>query len=80
MTAAPRTKQTTCRDLAKQADALLKCARCDIITGVEQDKNYRRNKRAKSKRLRSHWRARRMKLGKFGAASPVRIIAPDKGC
>jgi hypothetical protein len=77
MTAVPPTKQRTRRDLAKQADAFLERARYDVITGAEKDKNYRRNKRAKSKRLRRHWRARIMELGKFGAASSVRIIAPD---
>ena len=80
MTVAPPTKQKACRDLTNQADALLKGAGYDMITGVEKDKNYRRNKRAKSKRVHRHWRARSKKLGKFGAASPVRTIAPDNGC
>jgi hypothetical protein len=63
-------------DLAKAAEALLMKAGCDK-TGAVKDKRYRRNKRAESKRLRGHWRAERKKLGKLGAASPVRTIAPD---
>jgi hypothetical protein len=67
------------RDLARQADAILIRANCDITTGAKQDRKYRRNKRAERKRLTRHWRARTEKLGKFGAASPVRNIPPD-GC
>jgi hypothetical protein len=79
MTATPPTKQTRRRDLAKQGDAILKRARCDTVSGTKKDRHYRRNKRAEHKRLARHWRARRKKLGKLGAASPVRNIPPD-GC
>jgi hypothetical protein len=79
MTAAPPTKQTSRRDLAKQAAAILKRARCDTTTGAKQDRKYRCEKRAESKRFARLWRARSKKLGKFGAASPVRNIPPD-GC
>jgi hypothetical protein len=67
------------RQLAEQGDAILRRARCDAVTGAKQDRQYRRNKRAERKRFASHWRARGKKLGKFGAASPVRNIPPD-GC
>jgi hypothetical protein len=67
------------RELAKEASAILKRARCDTMTGAKQDRQYRRNKRAESKRFARHWRAGRKKLGKFGAASPVRNI-PRDGC
>jgi hypothetical protein len=46
--------QITCRrrrDLAKQGDAILKHAPCDTTTGAKQDRKYRRNERAESKRL-----------------------------
>ena len=66
-------------DLAQQADAILTRANCDITTGAKQDRKYRRNKRAERKRLARLARARNKKLGKFGAASPVRNI-PTDGC
>ena len=52
-------------------------ANCDTVTGAKQDRKYRRNKRAARKRLARLARARSKKLGKFGAASPVRNIPPD---
>jgi hypothetical protein len=61
-------------NLTKQADAILKRARCDIVTGARKDKQYRRNKRAERKRLGRHWRAKTQKLGKLGPASPVRPV------
>jgi hypothetical protein len=61
-------------DLAKDADAILRHARHDTVTAAKIDKHYHRQKRAESKRLRRHWRAKRKKLGKFGAASPIRDI------
>jgi hypothetical protein len=70
-------KRRSRRDLAKEARAILKRARCDIITGAKKDGRYRLNKRAQSKRLGRHWRAQRKALGKLGAASPVRIIPPN---
>jgi hypothetical protein len=69
----------TRRELAKQGDAILKRARCNTMTGAVKDKHYRRNKRAENERLARHWRAKRKKYGKLGAASPVRTIPPD-GC
>jgi hypothetical protein len=63
--------------LAKQASAILKRARCDAVTGERKDHQYRRNKRAESKRLGRHWRAKQKKLGTFGPASPVRSPAKD---
>jgi hypothetical protein len=66
-------------DLERKADAILEGAGCDTVTGAKKDRRYRRNKIAKRRRLARLWRARRKKLGKFGAASPVRIITPD-GC
>jgi hypothetical protein len=47
------------------------------MTGAKKDHHYRRNKSAEKKRLRYHWRARTKKLGRLGAASPVRIIPPE---
>lgn len=64
-------------DLAKAANVLLKGARCDVMTGARKDRDYDRNKRAESKRLSRHRRARAKMLGKFGAASPVRDIPPE---
>jgi hypothetical protein len=65
-------------DLAKQADVILKRARCDTVTGAKKDRNYRRNKRAERKRFARRWREKRKKLGKFGPASPVRVIEPEE--
>ena len=61
-------------DLAKQADALLKSAGCDSMTGAKVDRHYLRNKSAQQKRLGRYRRERRKQLGKFGAASKVRTI------
>jgi hypothetical protein len=78
-TFATRIEATCALNLVQQADAILKGARFDPMTGGKQDRQYRRNKRAESKRFGRHRRAERKKLGKFGAASPVRTIPPD-GC
>jgi hypothetical protein len=78
MTVTKITKQTKA-ELAKEASAILKRARCDAMTGAKKDRDYRRNKRAESKRVGRQWRAKQKKLGKFGAASPVRNIPPE-GC
>ena len=64
--------------LAKEADGLLKQARCNTMTGANKDRDYRRNRRAESKRLGRHQRARRKKLGKLGPASAVRIISAEE--
>jgi hypothetical protein len=64
-------------DLAKQADDLLKRARCDAVTGEKKDRQYRRNKLAKNRKCAGHWRAKRKQLGKLGPASPGRHIAPS---
>jgi hypothetical protein len=69
-----RIEATCALNLVQQADAILKGARFDIMTGGEQDRRYRRKKRAESKRLARLWRARNKKLGKFGGASRVRNI------
>jgi hypothetical protein len=61
-------------DLAKQADAILRRAGCDTVTGAKKDRQYHRNNIAKRKRLGRHWRARRKKLGKLGPGSRVRRI------
>jgi hypothetical protein len=66
-------------DLIKQATAILKGAGFDDMTGEKWDKQYRRNKRAKQKITIQRWRERTKRLGKFGAASPVRRPAmPEK--
>jgi hypothetical protein len=65
-------------DLAKQADAILKRARHDAMTGAKIDQQYRRQKRAESVRRARRWRAKRKKLGTFGPASPVRRIEVEK--
>jgi hypothetical protein len=69
-------KQTKA-ELANEASAILKRAHCDARSGAKKDKQYRRNKSAQNKRFGRHWRDRRKKLGKFGAASPVRSIPPE---
>jgi hypothetical protein len=61
-------------DLAQAGAALLKRDHRDAVTAAKIDKHYRRNKRAESKRLGRHWRAKRKKLGSLGPASPVRTI------
>jgi hypothetical protein len=63
--------------LAQQADALLRHAQCDIVSGASKDRQYCRDARAKAKRLSAHRRAKTKRLGKFGAASPVRHVTPD---
>ena len=65
-------------DLQREADAILKAARCDTETGAKKDRQYRRKKIAKRRRLARFWRARRKRLGKFGAASPVRKISAGR--
>ena len=61
-------------DLAKQADAILRRARYDAVTGAEKDREYRRTKRAERKLFGHRWRAKQKQLGTFGAASTVRTI------
>lgn len=73
-----RIEAVRARDLAHQADAILIRANCDTTTGEKQDRQYRRNKRAESKRVARLLRARSKKLGKFGAASPVRSISAGR--
>jgi hypothetical protein len=73
MTDAPTIKNRRL-ELAKQADAILKRARFDAMTGAKKDRDYRRNKRAESKRRGRQWRERQKKLGKLGSASAVRTI------
>jgi len=58
-------------DLAKQADAILRRARCDTVTSAKMDRHYRRKKSAERKRLARRWRAKQKQLGTFGPASPV---------
>jgi hypothetical protein len=70
------TKQTK-TELSKAAKAILKQARCNTMTGAHKDRDYRRNKRAESKRLGRHQRARTKKLGKMGPASAVRTISVE---
>jgi len=64
--------------LMKEADALLKSAGCDWV-GAKKDRNYRRAKTAEKRRFERHRRERQRQLGKFGAASPCRIIGQHKG-
>jgi len=61
-------------DLARQADAMLRRARCDTVTGAKKDRQYHRAKKAERKRLARLSRARRKKLGTFGLPSPVKTI------
>jgi hypothetical protein len=65
-------------EYAKAADAILKRSRCDAITGARKDHEYRRKKRAESRRLARHWRKKTRKLGKLGPASPVKRIDMEK--
>ena len=60
----------------KKGDAILKDAQCDAMTGAPKDGHYRRAESARAKRLGPHRRMRQKQLGKFGAASAVRTIAP----
>jgi hypothetical protein len=65
-------------NLAQQADAILRGAHFDTTTSAKEDRQYRRKKRAESKRFARLLRARSKKLGKFGAASPVRNISAGR--
>jgi hypothetical protein len=65
-----------CHDLAKQANAILRRARCDVITGAHKDKFYHRSKRAQARRFGRQRRVKLKKLGTLGAASPVRVVDP----
>jgi hypothetical protein len=67
-------------DLLREGDVILKCARCDAVSGEKKDdKNYRRNKRAERKASKRHWREKQAKLGtSFGAASPARSVEVDE--
>lgn len=60
--------------LTKEADAILKRACCDTVTGAKHDRQYRRNKAAEAKRLAHYRRTRQKRLGTFGPASPARTI------
>ena len=71
---APASKQNHRRELAEQADALLKAARLDPMTGAKKDRAYHRNKRAENKRRGPHQRAKRKQLGTLGPASSVRTV------
>jgi hypothetical protein len=64
-------------DLAKQARAILKRAYCNAISGAKKNRRYRRNRNAENKVSGRYYRAGTKKLGKLGAASPVRMIPPD---
>jgi hypothetical protein len=71
----PQPKQSRL-DLAREADAILRRAHTDTLTGAVKDKHYRRNKRAESKYFLRHWRKKQARLGtSFGAASPVRSVS-----
>src|SRR6516165_4419779 len=62
--------------LLRQADQMLRKARCDTVTGERKDHSYKLRKRAELKRARRLTRRKQWKLGKLGAASPVRRIEP----
>ena len=64
-------------NLAKQADAILRRARCDTVTSAKMDRQYRRDKSAERKRFARHWRGTQKQLGTFGPASPVRTLNRD---
>ncbi len=70
----PKTRNAS--DLAKEASALLRSAGFDAASGAKQNKQYHRSKRAEQKIAARRWRERTKKLGKLGAASPVRQIEP----
>ena len=63
-------------DLARAASAILKRAGFDAVSGAKKDKKYRRHKRAEDKVAGRRFRARQKVLGKFGPASPTRLIEP----
>jgi hypothetical protein len=59
-----------------EADAILRCARYDSVSGAKKDQHYNRKKRAEARWLARRRAGNAKRLGKLGAASPVRIIAP----
>jgi hypothetical protein len=64
------------QNLMKQADALLKAANCDAITGELKDRRYR-HQRAKLRKYRDRARDQRKLLGLLRPASPVRTISVE---
>ena len=66
----PATIKNRRRDLAKQADAILKGARFDAMTGAKKDRAYRLNKRAENKRRGPRSSARSKK--NLGHSVPLR--------
>jgi hypothetical protein len=65
-------------DLAK-GNEILRRANRDTVTGDKKTNAYRRAKRANAKYYKQRDREKQNQFGKFGAASPVRII-PTDGC
>ena len=62
--------------MLRQADQMLRGARCDTVTGERKDHSYKLRKRAEAKRVRRLARRKEWEFGKLGAASPVRRIEP----
>jgi hypothetical protein len=55
--------------LAREADRLLKAAKCDTMTAEKQDWEYRRRKRIESRRRNRLAQRRNWEMGKVGPAS-----------
>jgi hypothetical protein len=66
----------TRRELMHDADALLRKANRDIITGQKKDAAYRKRERWRTRRAKRR-AAEKAKLGTFGPASEVRTVKPD---
>jgi hypothetical protein len=62
--------------LLRQADQMLRRARCDTVTGERKDHSYKLRKRAERKQARRLTKRKEREFGKLDAASPVRRIEP----
>jgi hypothetical protein len=63
-------------DASMAANALLRNAKCDPVTGDVMNRDYEQRKRDEARRARQQARRKEWQYGKFGAASPVRRIEP----
>jgi hypothetical protein len=63
--------------LMKAADAILKKARCDALTGEKKDRQYKRKKQAENRAYRAYEKQfgkSNAQFGKLGAASRLRRL------
>jgi hypothetical protein len=61
-------------NLIRDADRMLREARCDAITGEVKDRAYKLKTRVQSRRAKRLAKRKEWGLGKLGAASKARVI------